>query len=228
MPARTALTHTRCTPNFDPLARLYRWMEYFSFGPMLERCRFHFLPECFDARQALLLGDGDGRFTARLLGSNQKVQVDAIDSSGAMLHQLEHRAGAASTTGPARLRTLHSDIRDAILDRGEYDLVVSHFFLDCLTDDEIAALIEDILPYMTPDATWLVSEFAIPEQGWRRNAARVLVRLLYFAFGIMTRLQVRKIPDYSSILTRSGFRLQQQNRLLGGLLVTEVWMRKKN
>ncbi len=26
-------------PNFNPLARLYRWMEYFTFGPLLSRTR---------------------------------------------------------------------------------------------------------------------------------------------------------------------------------------------
>lgn len=192
---------------------------------MLERCRFYFLAECFDARRALLLGDGDGRFTGRLLASNPKVEVDAIDCSAAMLKQLRRRAGAASTTGATRLRTVQADLRDFIPDRGGYDLVISHFFLDCLTDAEAAALVERTVPHLTLNASWLVSEFAIPEEGWRRGAARMLVRFLYFAFGIMTHLQVRKIPDYSSILVRNGFHLQQQARFLGGLLVTEIWQR---
>lgn len=219
----SGVAHDRDTPNFDRLAHAYRWMEYLSFGPMLERCRFHFLPECFDARQALVLGDGDGRFTARLLASNPKVEIDAIDCSAAMLKQLRQRAVAAATTGSTRLQTTQADLREFTPGRGEYDLVVSHFFLDCLTEDEVAALVERTAPHLTANACWLVSEFAIPEQGWRRGAARLLVRSLYFAFGVMTHLRVRKIPDYSSILMRNGFRLQQQTRFVGGLLVAEIW-----
>jgi hypothetical protein len=33
------------TPNFDRLAKHYRWMELFTFGPLLARCRDAFLPE---------------------------------------------------------------------------------------------------------------------------------------------------------------------------------------
>ncbi len=199
-------------------------MEYLSFGPMLERCRFHFLAECVDARRALVLGDGDGRFTARLLATNRDVQIDAVDSSAAMLAELRRRA--QQTAGDAaRLQTVNADLRSYSPARSEYDLVISHFFLDCLTDDEVADLIERILPHLTPDATWLVSEFAIPEKGWRRFGARLLVRFLYFAFNKMTRLHVRQIPDYSRVLAGNCFRRRECTRLLGGLLVSEVWQR---
>ncbi len=65
--------------NFDRIARPYRWLEYLSFGPMLERCRFYRIPQLTAARRALVLGDGDGRFLARLLTCNPEVQVDAVD-----------------------------------------------------------------------------------------------------------------------------------------------------
>ncbi len=221
MRARTATTHRRDTPDFDPIARLYRWMEYLTFGPMLERCRFHFLPQCAHARHALVLGDGDGRFTARFLAVNPNVEIDAVDSSAAMLAELERRAQAQSNV--SRLRTIHADLRDFVPVYSEYDLVVAHFFFDCLTDGEVAALIERTMPHLTSNATWLISEFAIPEKGWRCISGRLLIRFLYFAFEKMTRLHVRQIPDYPRILTERGFRRQQQTGLLGGLLVTEIW-----
>ncbi len=223
MPAGTTPTHHRNTPDFDPIARLYRWMEYLTFGPMLERCRFHFLPQCAGARHALVLGDGDGRFTARLLAANPKVEIDAVDSSAAMLAELQRRAQAQSIGKTPRLRTARADLRDFIPIRSGYDLVVSHFFLDCLTDDEVAALVERIIPHLASNATWLISEFAIPKKGWRRIGGRLLVRFLYFAFEKMTRLHVRQIPDYARILTARGFRRQQQYHSLGGLLVAEIW-----
>lgn len=212
-------------PNFDRLAHAYRWMEYLSFGPFLERCRFHFLPECFDAQQALVFGDGDGRFTARLLASNPRIQIDAVDVSPAMLQQLRRRATAASTTAPDRLRTTQADLRAFIPFRRGYDLVVSHFFLDCLTESDVSALVERTLPYLTPRATWVVSEFCIPKNRWRATAARAIISSLYFAFFLMTGLQVRQIPNYSAILSRSGFRLRQQTSFVGGLLVAQVWQR---
>jgi SAM-dependent methyltransferase len=87
-------------PNFDSLARPYRWMEYLTFGSALQRCRTHFLPQlsgrCPALGTALILGDGDGRFLARLLAANPHLSVDAVDTSAAMLRQLTRRAAAAS------------------------------------------------------------------------------------------------------------------------------------
>lgn len=212
-------------PNFDSLARTYRWMEYLSFGPLLERCRFHLLSECTDARRALVLGDGDGRFTARLLAINKKVTIDAVDSSAAMLAKLHRSARRADLNVELRLRTIHADLRQWMPDTNDYDLVVSHFFLDCLTDDGVEALVERTLPHLSQDAHWLISEFAIPDGRCRRACAHLLIRTLYFVFARMTRLRVKHLPDYAASMQRHGFRRGQHASFLGGLLTGEIWER---
>ncbi|MGH9617957.1 MAG: class I SAM-dependent methyltransferase [Acidobacteriaceae bacterium] len=216
------------TPNFDSIARAYRWMEYLSFGPMLERCRFRFLSECSRARYALVLGDGDGRFTARLLSENPDIHVDAIDASAAMLAALRQRAQSCCPDSDSRLNTIQADARDFAPSGKIYDMVVSHFFLDCLTNDDVFDLIERLRPLLAEDAEWLVSEFLIPQKGWRRPAARMLVRSLYSAFSVLTRLRIQRIPDYAPIFRARGFFRSENAEYLGGLLVTEVWKREKS
>ena len=218
---------THRAPNFDPLAKAYRWLEYASFGRLLERCRFRFLPACATARRALVLGDGDGRFTKRLLQSNPSVEVDAVDASARMLQELQERVVAANSGAALRMRTVQADIRAYTPERRGYDLVVSHFFLDCLTQPEIAAFADRLQASLTPDACWLVSDFAIPERGWQRIAARMLVRLLYFAFFLLTRLRVRQLPNYARVLHEGGFARIQQKKILGGILITELWQRQQ-
>jgi SAM-dependent methyltransferase len=93
-------------PNFNRLARLYRWMELFSFGPWLMLCRCAFLNECLNSCRALVLGDGDGRFTARLLRANLAIRIDAVDASPAMLSALSRRAGPHN----ARMRRHQADV----------------------------------------------------------------------------------------------------------------------
>ena len=78
----------KAAANFDPIAKPYRWMEYLTFVRSLERCRNHFVPQLRQCSNALVLGDGDGRFTARLLRVNAGVVMDAIDASAAMLRAL--------------------------------------------------------------------------------------------------------------------------------------------
>jgi ubiquinone/menaquinone biosynthesis C-methylase UbiE len=209
--------------NFDRLARVYRWMEYASFGRALERCRFFHLYRCADARRALVLGDGDGRYTQRLAQSNASVQIDAADASQSMLQALRGRVARLGPQASARLCTLHCDLRSFMPEPSGYDLVVTHFFLDCLSDAEASALMERVQPTLAPDAVWVVSEFSIPQRGWMRLPARLVVALLYRAFGWMTRLSVRRIPDYAAAMRRSGFELEARQPLLCGLLTAELW-----
>ncbi len=207
-------------PNLNRLARLYRWMELVSFGPWLSWCRCAFLGELGGCRRALVLGEGDGRFAARLLRSNSQVEIDAVDASAAMLRALVRRAGPHAD----RLAVHCGDVRLWKPARPPYDLIVTHFFLDFLTGEEVQALAARLHGAVTPSSMWLVSEFAVPEGWFGRLVARPVVRGLYWAFGWLTGLTVRNLPDHSAALRRSGFTLAKRRVWLRGLLVSELWL----
>lgn len=207
------------TPNFNRLARLYRWMEYFTFGPLLSRTRCAFLLRTTTATNALILGDGDGRFTARLLRSNPTIHIDAVDGSSAMLAALLRRTGPNSS----RVCIHHADARTFQPPNPPYDLIVTHFFLDCLSTAEIQSLAATLRATATPHALWLVSEFAVPPTLFGRLIASPIVHFLYRAFGLLTGLPLRQLPDHRTALSQSGFTLRKSHPRLGGLLVSELW-----
>jgi len=206
-------------PNFNRLARLYFWMELVSFGPWLMLCRCAYLNECCTARHGLVLGDGDGRFTARLLRENSAIQIDAVDVSPAMLEALVYRASPDT----ARVHAFHADIRRWQPENPPYDLIVSHFVLDCLTTEEVQSLTSKLACAVSPGSLWIVSEFAVPANWFGWLVARPAVWALYRAFGWLTRLQVRGLPVHSIALRQAGFILQKRKRWLGGLLISELW-----
>ncbi len=212
-------TQKHGVPKFDGVARLYRWMELVTFGPWLERCRCIFLGELAGCRRAAVLGDGDGRFTARLLRANPTIEIDAVDASVAMLHTLLHCAG----TNAARVHTHYADARTWQPANPPYDLVATHFFLDCLSADEVRSLADRLREALSPSGLWVVSEFAIPEGAFGRWVARPLVWLLYRAFALLTGLAVRNLPNHSAALRAAGFTLRQRRSFLRGLLVAELW-----
>jgi hypothetical protein len=214
-----AATAPVSTPRFDRLARVYRWMELFTFGPWLKRCRCAFLADLTESRSSLVLGDGDGRFTAQLLGANRTIQIDAVDSSAAMLGELLGRAGPNAV----RIKTFCADARDWQPAHPPYDLVVTHFFLDCLSTDEVRSLAAKLRCAISPSAVWVVSEFAVPDGWFGRCVARPLIGLLYLAFGCLTGLAVRRLPDHGAALREAGFTLDRRRRWLGGMLVSEIW-----
>jgi len=210
---------TKGVADFDGIARAYRWMEYLSLGTLLERVRWHHLNcgRLGKCRRALVLGDGDGRFTARLLAANDEVKVTAVDLSGCMLELLGRRCALFAD----RVVVRQGDAREYVPE-GAADLVVTHFFLDCLTQAEVLKLVGRVKPMLGKDALWLVSEFRIPE-GWLRWPARLLVRGLYLAFRVLTGLRVTQLPDHGTVLRGCGFGVVAEKRFLGGLLVSELW-----
>jgi hypothetical protein len=211
-------------PNFDRLAGVYRWIEMATFGRSLWRCRCRFLDELRNCRTALVLGDGDGRFTARLLDENPHVCVDAIDTSGAMLRTLLRNAGIHAH----RISVHHSDARQWQPLNSHYDLIVSHFFLDCLSTEEVAALAERLRPCTSGQTKWVVSEFAIPAGWFGKLVAQPLVKSLYLAFRMLTGLRVGRLPEHHEALSSAGFVLGQERFSLGGLLVSEMWVWRCN
>jgi ubiquinone/menaquinone biosynthesis C-methylase UbiE len=207
-------------PNFDRLAKIYRWMELVSFGPLLWRYRCAFLRQIGSRRKALALGDGDGRFTAKVLAENTLILIDAVDASAAMLAELKRRAGPNASRV-----TLHlADERIWMPKQANYDLIVTHFFLDCFTTEEVESIASRVRACAAPEAIWIVSEFTIPGGWFGSFVARPLVAFLYWAFGLLTGLKTRAMPDYREALARAGFTLEEEQRRLLGLLVSELWM----
>ena len=215
-------------PSFDRIARPYRWLEYLTLGRALETCRLHYLPELLAhnpaCQRALVLGDGDGRFLAQLLMQNPQLHVDAVDTSAMMLELLRQRCEATAPNAVTRLRSHHANALTVSLE-GPYDLVVTHFFLDCLTQSELQSLITRITPALTPNALWLLSDFRTPS-GLMRLPAMALINTLYFAFRILTGLRTTHLPNHSMALAQAGLTRIFQHISLAGLLTTELWQIK--
>lgn len=212
---------SRAEPDFNLIARPYRFLEYLTLGRTLKNCRNHYLSQLLDCRRSLILGDGDGRFLAELLAQNPHLQADAIDTSSTMLQLLRKRCEAAVPDAKNRIRTHQSNALTFPL-QNSYDLIVTHFFLDCLIQPELNALINRIAKNTHPGTLWLISDFRIPS-GPMRYPAKLLVRSLYLAFHLLTGLRTTSLPDHTTPLTQAGFVKISHEHRLAGILTTELW-----
>lgn len=195
--------------NCDRIARWYRWLEYAGFGRALERRREGLLSDVCGARRVLALGDGDGRALAALLAAAPRACVDYIDVSAQMLELARARAGTK------RVHYRCEDARTSPLPEAEYDLIVTHFFLDCFDENDFEPLIARLSNAAAPRCRWLLSEFR--GNGW-------LVRALYLLFRIATGLRTRRLLDHHPVLQRHGFRLARHQNAWRGILASELWL----
>lgn len=206
--------------NADRIAAVYRWIEYAAFGRALERARFAFLDVTAKARRILILGEGDGRFLSQLLRTNPAAAVDVIDSSAAMLSLARQRIAALPHQN---VRFHQADVLRGSVPAGTYDLIVTNFFLDCLTGDETANLIDRLESTLVPGGFWIVGEFQEPPRGLRRWHARLWLFAMYRFFRLTTGLRPQRLPPYGALLRSVHLELLQERQARFGLITSQLW-----
>ena len=210
--------------SFDRLAPHYRWMEAVLAGNKLQRCRTSFLSEAAEARSALVAGEGNGRFLVALLRTNPSARVLCVDGSARMLERARGRLRRAGIQAP-RVEFVQADLTAWSPPPALFDLLVTHFFLDCFRPEQIAAIVSRFSRAALPEARWLVADFCEPAAGPARWRARVILAVMYWFFRRAAALEARRLTAPDAFLEEHGFRLRQRRRSEWGLLHTDLWQR---
>jgi ubiquinone/menaquinone biosynthesis C-methylase UbiE len=209
--------------NCDRIARWYEAAEHLSFRRALECRRFAYVARLAESRRALLCGGGDGRFLAELLLANPEVEVTYVDLSMEMMRIAEQRVTLLGKSYRKRVQFFCADVLTFVPPHGGYDLFATHFFLDCLTRDDIRMLILKMLEWARPRAKWVLSEFHYSHSVFGRLWTGAIIRALYAAFRVATGLRVTHITPHTALLHSAGFHRQQREIATGGLLISELW-----
>jgi len=210
--------------SFDTLAPWYRTMEFISAGELLQRCRTRFLAETRSRRQALLLGEGPGRFLVELLRANPGVAVTCLERSPRMIEQAMGRLRRAGFDS-SRVQFHECDALDWQPRGAGFDLVATHFFLDCFRRDQLEALVSNIARSTLPDACWLYSDFCVPPRGWRRWRAGAIIASMYLFFRLAAGLSATCLAPVDDLIEAAGFSSAGRHLSNFGLLRAELWMR---
>jgi len=214
--------------SFDAIAPHYRWLEWVTAGSLLQRCRTAFLHELTDARHVLLLGEGRGRFLVELLRVNPSARFTCLDASARMLDHMR-REVRRRRLPDSRLTFLKADvladIAGVIGEQGPFDVVASHFFLDCFQPDQLQRVVAEVGKGVSPGGRWVLSDFRVPEAGWRRLRARLILAGLYRFFRIVTHLPARRLTPPDAALREAGFELKQRRLFNSQLLHADLWER---
>jgi SAM-dependent methyltransferase len=212
--------------SFDAIAPWYRALEWIAFGDQLQRCRVACLGEIPAPRRALIVGEGNGRFLCELLRRHPAVEVDCLDVSERMLQLAHERVERQWPDRAARVRFVRQEIMSWNAPAQRYDLIVTHFVLDCFREKELALIIQKLTCAASEDATWLLADFRVPSRGFARLRARVWLGLMYWFFRVAARIEANELIDPTPFIQAHGFVRVTQHQLKGGMLKSESWWRK--
>ena len=207
--------------NCDRIAPFYRIFETAAFGRRLQKHRLVYLTAAAEKRRALILGDGDGRFTEVLTRAYPNLQIDSLELSAGMIAEARKRL-----TEKENLRLTRGDALEFSFSSSSYDVVFTHFFLDCFNMDKLTALITRLAEALTPDAVWIVSDFRQAPAGWRKLYSQAWLFTMYRFFKFATGLRTQRMPNYGDVLELAGFKRRKEHISADGLLASEWWQRQ--
>jgi ubiquinone/menaquinone biosynthesis C-methylase UbiE len=199
---------------------LYEWIERAAFGQRLQEHRIHYLNTATGKRRALVLGDGDGRFVGAVTQANPDLPIDFVELSAGMLAQAKKRLA-----GTQRIHFINCDVFHVTFVPGQYDVLFTHFFLDCFDLPQVQQLVRHVAAALKPGAVWIVSDFKRGHSGWRKIYSGLWLNTMYLFFRLATGLTTRRLPEYSEALEAAGFRKREEWVSMAGLITSEYWQR---
>jgi trans-aconitate methyltransferase len=211
--------------SFDSVAPWYRTLETIAFGNALQRARVACLGEIGSPRRALIVGEGNGRFLAALLQRHPLVRIDCIDSSEGMLELARQSVLRTVPDEIGRVTFLLADVT-SWTPNDRYDLIVTHFLLDCFSTQRVGDIVAKLAQAAAPTAAGLLADFRIPEAGFARSHARLWLALMYWFFRSVARIEARELVDPSPFLRAEGFVLERQLVFRFGMLKSELWRKQ--
>jgi ubiquinone/menaquinone biosynthesis C-methylase UbiE len=210
--------------SFDTLAPHYRWLEQVLAGNKLQHCRTAFLDQVLGSKNVLIAGEGNGRFLTECRHALPSARITVVDVSSGMLRVASRRA-AAHGLELDRIEFVHSDILAWRPEAQTYDLVVTHFFLDCFPPWQLKRVVEALARSASGAATWLLADFQIPPLGWKCYRAKAIHLLMYAFFRAAARLPAKSLTPPEPFLRAQGFRLRSTQVHEWGLLHSDLWIR---
>jgi len=208
--------------SFDALAPHYRWMEFVLAGSKLQRCRTAFLSQVTHCQNVLIVGEGNGRFLLECRRALPQASITCVDASARMLALARARLRAG---GLNLLHTewVHADVLAWTPSRHAFDLIVSHFVLDCFRPEQLERVIAALADAARPEAVWLLADFQVPAQGLRRRRAQLIHWMMYAFFRLFTHLPARTLTVPDAALRANNFALRERQFSEWGLLHTDRW-----
>lgn len=208
--------------GFDRLAPFYRAMEFFTAGGKLQRCRTAFIGEIPVPRKILLAGEGHGRSLPEYVRRFPEAEIVMVEISGRMLEI------ARGKVVSDQVEFVLADLLEWDGPHGEFDLIVTNFFLDCFPAEQLAAVVAKLGEMARPEADWLIADFEVADGKAARLRSRIILAMLYAFFRIVCGLKARSLVPPDAEIRKAGFSRHRRAVWEWGLLKSEWWQRSGN
>ncbi len=208
--------------GFNTIAPFYNVVStVFSFN-QIHKSQTWLLSKKMQFSKSLIMGGGDGKFLLEAMKQGLSDQYYYIDISDAMIKLARSKIEKQLPSLLNSVVFICGSYQD-ISATGKFDLIVTPYFLDCFSEDELSIITAKLHAHLTIEGTWFFTDFNIPEDSFRTFIFKNIIRLLYGIFDLFCNWELNRLPDFSKEFCKYGFTILHEKYFLGGLLVSRIY-----
>lgn len=198
--------------GFDQLAPIYDSLARLVFGKAIIDSQTHFLDRIPVGAEILILGGGTGWLLERISEQNKSCKILYVDVSAEMIK----RSALRSTKDEVHfVQGTEKDISKA----SKFDVIIANFYFDLFSDKKLIEIVGHLQQHTKTDSRWLVTEFQ--DVVWWHG---VMLKLMYFFFKVVSRIDASRLPKWRSTLRAHGWREVDQQLYFGRFINTSFWV----
>lgn len=198
--------------RFNWIARSYDSLVRFAFGDQLYRAQLYFVNEINNNDRVLIIGGGSGKFLRDLLKMKPGIDVVYVEASSKMI-------GLAQKVTQSKVTFIHGTEDD--IPAQLFDVVITNFFLDLFTEDEISPVVKKISSNLRVSGKWLITDFEKTE----KFSHQLVLWLMYRFFRVTGSIDAKGLAQWRPVLAAANLTLQNAKSFSDGFVSTSVFVK---
>jgi len=183
-------------PDFNIVARPYDFISRLVFGNSLVEAQVSSLHVIRPDSHILIVGGGTGWILEEITKIHSSgLKISYVENSSAMIDLSKKRNWQQNTVA-----FFHQPIQDFHIDK-PFDVIITPFFFDLFKQDEIRLMFSGLDKKLNKDGLWLYTDF-IPEKYQIHVWQKILLKTMYFFFGITSKVEARELIDMDLYFTK--------------------------
>jgi tRNA (cmo5U34)-methyltransferase len=212
------------TLNFDHIARYYNILSRIVFGNAIHKAQLQFLDRIPESSSVLIIGGGSGKFLREILMKCQVKKILYVEHSAEMVRFSKKAIEGISQGSLVEFRLgTEADIGDEKI----FDIVITHFFLNLFSGQQLRSAMNNINFHLKPGGIWLFSDFRISSNWFHKIWQTLLLKIMYLFFRITTGLQNKTLEKFDDSFSQMKFLKVEEKFFYAGMISAVHYQKMK-
>jgi spermidine synthase len=222
--------NTKPVHDFDSIAFLYDTLAALVFGKSIRHAQLATIGYIPDGATVLIMGGGTGWYLKELLAQKKLHKVVYLEASKQMMDLTRKKlAGFLSEPTGSTTLELRLGTEEAIEAGENFDIVITHFFLDIFAPICLQKVMERLNKALKEDGLWLIADFRLVNQQtgiyhWWKKA---LIKSMYLFFRVVSHISAKDLPQLESSFSCLDMQLITKRSFYAGLIFSAIYKKKK-